>query len=186
MLFDALMLTHTAYIKCLSLSNKMQIHTTYLDLFCYTKTRLIYPRSWNAFSWYAAIAYLFTILLCTAYRRNLFTVLSIRMRRRQRNSYEDIPDTSLSSGGGSDANLPMFHQEAYNTHRGPCHTVWQRIMMQIKNCTQRLRRPARNKRRREWRYDRRRDWKKVKNKKEKASQRERKKERCSSSWHCLF
>eukprot|EP00545_Synedropsis_sp_CCMP1620_P008098 CAMPEP_0119004434 /NCGR_PEP_ID=MMETSP1176-20130426/1137_1 /TAXON_ID=265551 /ORGANISM="Synedropsis recta cf, Strain CCMP1620" /LENGTH=215 /DNA_ID=CAMNT_0006956133 /DNA_START=17 /DNA_END=661 /DNA_ORIENTATION=+ len=74
----------------------------------------ILPAAGNA--WYAAIAYLFTIFLCVAYRNHLFFHLSARIRRHRRSHYDDIPDAN------SNDMLPTFHQEAYATRRN--QGVW--------------------------------------------------------------
>ena len=91
-------------------------------------------------SYHTAFAYLFTVFLCIAYRRNLFHALIGRIQRLKRQHYSDIPE----AGG-----LPIFHQEAYANKHNKGVELWKRLMINIKNMTQKFGKPAREKGRRE-------------------------------------
>jgi hypothetical protein len=94
----------------------------------------------------AGFAYLFTILLCVAYRRNWIQSAVARIRRYKRQHYQDIPDHDDSNAKG----LPMFHmaQNAYTAN--PSNELWNRMVVFLKNFAKKWSKsPVRNKRRRE-------------------------------------
>jgi hypothetical protein len=67
--------------------------------------------------YYTAFAYLVTVLLCFAYRRNCFQLLAskLHLRRRRRHDYCDIPDHADSRNmhhHHHDAGLPLFQSSS--------------------------------------------------------------------------
>ena len=92
-------------------------------------------------SYYTAYAYLLTVFLCFAYRRNYFQILasqfSIRLLRR-RNDYCDIPDAKQFDAAAS-GGLPLFHQSGRRRrHRfGAASAMWNRCFILLRNVWQR-------------------------------------------------
>jgi hypothetical protein len=125
------------------------MHDTHLPPPTHTHTHTFPPLP----RYHTSYAYLATIVLCFAYKRNWLQAMALRLRRR-RQDYRDIPD---AMGDQQHQQLPLFQQNAYhastNTNRVVA-AMWNRLVIVIRNMTQRCcrrgRHSARNtKRRRE-------------------------------------